>query len=119
MSKLMIGWSEADITPETDKFISLSGQYYVRLSKKIHSRLKTVAVAFSSGNEHFLLASMDNGAVVELFQKEVREAVVKLEPTIHPGNIFINAIHTHNAPSADVPMRAKGTNVGVVKDVVN
>ena len=31
MKKLMIGWSEADITPVTDKFISLSGQYYVRL----------------------------------------------------------------------------------------
>ena len=37
--KLLIGWSEADITPVTDKFISLAGQYYVRLTREIHSRL--------------------------------------------------------------------------------
>ena len=119
MSKLMIGWSEADITPETDKFISLAGQYYVRLSKEIHSRLKTVAVAFSSGDEHFLLASMDNGGVAEVFQKAVREAVVKLEPAIDPEKIFINAIHTHNAPAAKVPMKVKGAHGGVVKAVTD
>ena len=70
-NKLMVGWSEADITPVTDKFISLSGQYYVRLTKEIHSRLKTVAVAFSSGDRHFLMASMDNVGVEEAFQKLV------------------------------------------------
>ena len=56
--KLYIGWSEADITPSTDKFISLSGQYYLRLTKEIHSRLKTVAVAFSCGDEQFITASI-------------------------------------------------------------
>ncbi|MBQ9336450.1 MAG: hypothetical protein IJS14_04020, partial [Lentisphaeria bacterium] len=118
-NKLMIGWSEADITPNTDKFISLAGQYYARLTKEIHSRLKTVAVAFSSGEEHFLLASMDNGGVAEAFQKAVREAVVKLEPAIKPENIFINAIHTHNAPAAKVPAKVKGANGGVAKPVVD
>ena len=103
-NKLMIGWSEADITPVTDKFISLSGQYYVRLTKEIHSRLKTVAVAFSSGDRHFLMASMDNVGVEEAFQKLVREAVVKLEPEVDPANIFINAIHSHSAPSANPPV---------------
>ena len=119
MSKLMVGRSESDITPETDKFISLSGQYYVRLSKGIHSRLKTVAVAFSSGDEYFLLASMDSGAVSEALQNAIRETVVKLDSTINPEKVFINAIHTHNAPSANVPKKAKGTNVGVVKAVVD
>ena len=119
MTKLMIGWSEADITPETDKFISLAGQYYVRLSKEIHSRLKTVAVAFSSGNEHFLLAAMDNGGVAEVFQKAVREAVVKLEPAIDPEKIFINAIHTHTAPAAKVAAKVKGAHGGVVKAVTD
>ncbi len=118
-NQLMIGWSEADITPATDKFISLAGQYYVRLSKEIHSRLKTVAVAFSSGDQHFLLASMDNGGVAEVFQQAVREAVVKLEPAINPANIFINAIHTHNAPAAKVPAKVKGAHGGVVKAVAD
>ena len=78
-----------------------------------------VAVAFSSGNEHFLLASMDNGGVAEVFQKAVREAVVKLEPAIDPEKIFINAIHTHNAPAAKVPMKVKGAHGGVVKAVAD
>ena len=49
MNKLFIGWSEADITPVTNKKIGLYGQYYVRLAEKIHSRLKVTAAAFSSG----------------------------------------------------------------------
>ena len=119
MSELMIGWSEADITPATDKFISLSGQYYVRLTKEIHSRLKTVAVAFSSGEKHFLLASMDNVGVAQDFQQAVRNAVAALEPALDPANIFINAIHTHNAPAAKLPKQAKGANGGVAKAVTD
>ena len=118
-SKLMIGWSEADITPVTEKSISLSGQYYVRLTKEIHSRLKTVALAFSSGDSHFLMASMDNVSVAEAFQKLVRDAVVKLEPAIDPANIFINAIHTHSAPSAKPPVVMKGANGAVAKAVTD
>ena len=119
MAELMIGWSEADITPATDKSISLAGQYYVRLTREIHSRLKTVAVAFSSGEKHFLLASMDNVGVAEAFQKLVREAVVALEPAIDPESIFINAIHSHSAPSAKPPKKIKGANAGVCKEVGN
>ena len=98
--KLYIGWSEADITPVTDKFISLSGQYYTRLTKEIHSRLKTIAVAFCSGSEHVLMASMDNLGIEEPFQNMVRAEVVKREPGIKPECIFLSAIHTHSAPSA-------------------
>ena len=115
--KCMIGWSEADITPVTDKFISLAGQYYVRLTKEIHSRLKTVAVAFSSGDEHFLLASMDNVGIAETFQKMVRDEVTKQEPAINPETIFINVIHTHSGPSAKPPTIMKGANSGVAKAV--
>jgi len=118
-NKIMIGWSEADITPVTEKSISLSGQYYVRLTKEIHSRLKTVAVAFSSGDSHFLMASMDNVGVAESFQKLVRDAVVKMEPAINPATIFINAIHSHSAPSAHPPVVMKGANGGVAKAVTD
>ena len=37
MSKLMIGWGEADITPNPDaKPIPLNGQYYARTARGIH-----------------------------------------------------------------------------------
>ena len=69
--KLMVGWSEADITPVTDKWIPLMGQYYERLTHEIHSRLKTVAVAISSGNEYFLEASIDNVGINRAFSEKV------------------------------------------------
>ncbi|MBQ9367427.1 MAG: hypothetical protein IJT83_06570, partial [Victivallales bacterium] len=97
--KLMIGWSEADITPVTDKWIPLMGQYYERLTHEIHSRLKTVAVAISSGDEYFLEASIDNVGVNRAFHEKVCEAVHAIEPAIAPENIFFHAIHTHSAPS--------------------
>ena len=102
MSKLLIGWSEADITPVTDKKISLAGQYYARYTREIHSRLKFTAVAFSSGDEHFLTGSMDNVGMQQAFHNLVQDAVVALEPAIKKENIFLNAIHTHSAPSAAV-----------------
>ena len=100
--KLYIGWSEADITPVTDKFISLSGQYYERLTKEIHSRLKTVAVAFSCGGEQFITASMDNGGMQKPFHDYVCKLAHEMEPEIDPDHIFMNAIHTHSAPGAQM-----------------
>ena len=100
MGKLMIGWSEADITPVTEKKIALYGQYYARTATEIHSRLKTVAVAFSSGNEQFLTASLDLVNFQQDFHRKIRAAAAALEPEIDPEKIFLNAIHTHNGPSA-------------------
>ena len=98
--KLYIGWSEADITPVTDKLIPLNGQYYERLTHEIQSRLKTVAVAFQSGDEYFLEASYDNVGIDQVFHQHVCNLVHELEPEIAPEKIFFHAIHTHSGPSA-------------------
>lgn len=97
--KLLIGWSEADITPDGKKPIPLYGQYYGRNAKGIHSRLKTVAVAVSSGNDYFIEASLDNAGCPSQFTELIRAEVKKAEPAIDPMKIFMNAIHTHTAPS--------------------
>ena len=100
MKKLMIGWSEADITPVTDKKIAIYGQYYARTAIGIHSRLKTVAAAFSNGSEQFLTASLDLVNFQQDFHRKIRIAVAQMEPEIDPEKIFLNAIHTHSGPSA-------------------
>ena len=100
MNQFIIGWSEADITPVTDKKIALYGQYYARTATGIHSRLKTVAAAFSSGNEQFLTASVDLVNFQQDFHRKVRSLTAELEPGIDPEKIFLNAIHTHSGPSA-------------------
>ena len=100
MKKFMIGWSEEDITPVTEKKIALYGQYYARTATEIHSRLKTVAVAISYGNEQFLTASLDLVNFQQDFHRKIRAAVHELNPEIKSENIFLNAIHTHCAPAA-------------------
>ncbi len=98
--KLMIGWSEADITPDsTQKKIPLYGQYYTRIAQGIHSRLKCVVLAVSSGSEYFITGSIDNAGCPQQFVERMREEVVKREPEIDPKKIFLNAIHTHSGPS--------------------
>ena len=100
MSKIKIGWSEADITPSMDKKIALYGQYYARTAIGIHSRLKTVAAVFDSGTEQFITASLDLVNFQQDFHRQVRAAVSALEPEIKSDRIFLNAIHTHSGPSA-------------------
>ncbi len=99
MSKLMIGWGEADITPDLNgKLIPLSGQYYARYAKGIHSRLKNVVVAISSGDEYFITGSVDNVGCEKSFHDRLCAEVAKLAPEIDGSRIFLNAIHTHSAP---------------------
>ncbi|MDD3155196.1 MAG: hypothetical protein PHS41_10040, partial [Victivallaceae bacterium] len=65
----------------------------------IHSRLKTVALAVSSGDDFFLTASIDNVGCPQQFVDRLRKEVAALEPSIDPSKVFVNAIHSHNAPS--------------------
>ena len=111
--KLMIGWSEADITPDSlGKQIPLYGQYYTRIAKGIHSRLKSVILAVSSGDEYFITGSIDNGGCPQQFVDRLREEVAKRDPSIDTKKIFLNAIHTHSAPSIAFRNTEKGV-VGV------
>ena len=98
--KLLIGWAEADVTPKMDKYVSLSGQYYARFSKEIHSRLKFTCAAFSQGKEQFVVGTLDIGEIVGCVHEAVGRMAAELEPALDPSRIFINAIHTHTAPAA-------------------
>ena len=79
MSKLMIGWIEADITPNlSGKPIPQNGQYYARTAQGIHSRFKNVVVAISSGEEYFITGSIDNVGCEKFFHDAVCAKVVEL-----------------------------------------
>ncbi|MBE6392240.1 MAG: hypothetical protein E7042_08625 [Lentisphaerae bacterium] len=110
--KLMIGWSEADITPDfTDKKIPLYGQYYTRLATGIHSRLKTVACAMSSGDQSFINLSIDTAGCPRQFVDRLKEDIAKLDSTIDTSRVFVNAIHTHSAPSLAFKVGTPATGV--------
>ncbi|MFA6290248.1 MAG: hypothetical protein WC637_00630 [Victivallales bacterium] len=99
MSKLLIGWSEIDTTPGGT--VDLSGQYYHRVSKGIHSRLSATVLALESGNDHAVMVSLDLAGFRADFQEELH-AILRLElPELDVSKVFLNVIHTHNAPAVD------------------
>ena len=110
-NKLMIGWSEGDITPDSlGKKIPLYGQYYARIAESIHSRLKCVIAAFSCGDDAFITGSIDNCGCPRQFIELVRQEVGKKLPGFDTKKLFLNAIHTHSAPS--LAFNAKRDGVG-------
>ena len=106
--KLYIGWAERDITPDMEKYsIGLYGQYYARIAKGIHSRLKFSVCAMSSGDESFISGTVDVAGVPLAFTNLLKEEVAKRNAGIDVSRIFLNAIHTHSAPSLNVSMNYK------------
>ena len=106
--KLYIGWAECDITPDMEKYkVGLYGQYYARIATGIHSRLKFSVCAMSSGNESFISGTIDGAGVPLAFTKLLKEEVEKRNAGIDVSRLFLNAIHTHSAPSINVTMDYK------------
>ena len=95
--RIKIGWAEADITPQGK--IDLSGQYYHRVSKGIHSHLSATALALESdGGDQAVMVTLDLAGLTSGFQEELRARLRPQLPELDPAYVFLNAIHTHNAP---------------------
>ena len=110
---LLIGWSEKDITPDSlGKKIPLYGQYYARIATGIHSRLKITACAVSKGDEYFINVGMDTTSCPRQLVDLVRSEVAKKIADFDSKKLFLNAIHTHSAPS--LAFNAKLAGVGAI-----
>ena len=96
-NEFLIGWGEADITPE-GRPVSLAGQYYMRISKGIHSRIKTVALVLQKGDQQAVMVEMDTVNISNT-QELLRPVIHAAIPEIREESIFFNCIHTHSAPS--------------------
>ncbi len=102
---LKIGWAIEDITP--DEPVSLSGQYYERISEYVQSPLKATALAIESADEkgnkeQALMVSFDLVGVSKKLQDTLRTMVKQQIPDFDVKKLFINATHTHSAPSPNV-----------------
>ncbi len=105
MSKLLIGWAETDITPEGR--VSLSGQYYHRIADGIHSRLSATVLALESEDgEQAVMVSLDLVGFQSDFQDELRVMLHPELPELDVIKVFLNAIHTHNAPGVNLIARS-------------
>jgi hypothetical protein len=98
--RVLIGWAEVDTTPEGT--VDLAGQYYHRVSQGIHSRLSATALAFESNEgDQAVMVSLDLVGVPADFQEDLRNMAGPEAPGLDVSKIFLNAIHTHNAPRVE------------------
>lgn len=92
-----IGWAETDITPRNT--CELTGQYYQRISKGIHSRLSATVLALKSDSgEQAIMISTDLISIPLDLLNTLRQRIRNKFPEIETQKIILNAIHTHNAP---------------------
>jgi len=97
---LRAGTAIIDITPE--KPVKMSG-YGARtaLSEAVHDPLSARVVAFENNGERLVLVSSDligyYGGTAEHLRK-----VILSEFEIKPGELFLSAIHTHDAPTLSI-----------------
>jgi hypothetical protein len=96
---LSIGWAETDTTP--DGPVDLSGQYYHRITDRIHSRLTATALALESGHAQAVMVSVELACFQTGFQTDLRDRLGASVAGLDPRSVFINATHTHNAPGVD------------------
>lgn len=98
---LSIGWAIEDIT--LDGPVSLTGQYYERISTHVQSPLKVTACAIESidenGNkEQAVMVSFDLVTIGKGIQDSLRSIVKNQIPDFDIKKLFLNATHTHSAP---------------------
>ena len=100
-NELQAGWAEADITPEGER-IELAGQYYQRISRGIHSRLKAVVLVLKYEKEITVMISLDIVTIPDDFSRDMQKLISDSIPEIPVDKIIINAIHTHNGPDLEL-----------------
>ena len=93
--QIKIGWAKNDITPQGPAF--LAGQLFHRLALEVHDPLLTSAMAVESGNEKFIMISLDNTVFRSHLMERVREKV-SAATGVPQLNIIGSATHTHTAP---------------------
>ena len=58
MSKIKIGWAEETLVPEGLK-ISLTGQFFERISEYVESEISVTAMAVEADGEQMIMVSAD------------------------------------------------------------
>ena len=97
---LLAGWSSADITPEGP--VLLAGQFHARVMEKVNTPVTATVLALESvrgeTREGLIWVSCDLVTISDSFRSMVRDGVIGRIPGFMPGNIILNATHTHTAP---------------------
>lgn len=99
-TQLKIGWSEISITPE--KNISLTGQFYERISCGVETPITATAFALECGGEAMVICSCDLTSIVPGFQDAVRARLAG-KTDLPLDKIMLHATHTHASHTCTAP----------------
>nr|MBQ4320271.1 hypothetical protein [Clostridia bacterium] len=97
MSKILIGWSEKDIS--TDKPIDIPGQFHKRISRGIMDPLTVTALVIRDGENSAVFLSCDMLTVKCGLYDEVMAKTALLNPEIPSEKILMSVTHTHTGAS--------------------
>jgi neutral ceramidase len=94
---LRAGMAKIDITP--DKPVKMAG-YSARttLSEDVHDPLSARVVAFENNGKRLVLVSSDLIGYYGGTAEHLREVILS-KFNLEPGELFLSAIHTHDAPA--------------------
>jgi hypothetical protein len=95
MSKILIGWAEESLVPE--KKVSLSGQFFERISEYVESEITATAMAVEADGDCMIMVSCDLGAIPAYLMRITREKFSVICPEVDPKKIILAATHTHTS----------------------
>ncbi|NLV47929.1 MAG: hypothetical protein GXY22_04655 [Clostridiaceae bacterium] len=94
-SKMMIGWSEIDLTPDCPVF--LAGQFAERISESVETKIFATSMAVDTGSEQMVICACDLVAIGEELTLDVRGRIKNSIADLDPNKVIISATHTHTA----------------------
>ncbi len=106
MGNIQIGWAEESLVP--DKKVSLSGQFFERISEFVESEISVTAMAVEAEGEQMIIISCDTGAVYDGHMTAAREKFAALNTEVDPAKLIVCATHTHTSLVMDTNLKAEG-----------
>ena len=97
--RIIIGWASTSITPSQP--VALDGQVYTRIAKVVHDPVTATALALETKEDgvQAIMVSCDLVLISEGLQQRLRERIKAKLPGFDVRNLFLNATHTHTAPT--------------------
>ena len=100
-AELLVGTATANITPAEP--VAVSGQFHLRIARKVESPVTANVLALSSGGrgeslDAAVMVSCDLVYITTEALRLVREAVGKRLPDLDTKKIFLSGTHTHTGP---------------------
>ena len=95
MSKIKIGWSEANLLPEGRR-IDLVGQFYERISGEVETPITATALAMECGDDHVIFIGCDLVCTSYKLLTAIRNNIPD-NCGFDKNKIIISAIHSHTS----------------------